>query len=240
MSPPTAPPKALVFDLDGTLIDSEGLHRETWRECLAEMGIALRESEEATLQGRTGEQVAKWLRSRPGGVPQTFSEERMVERKRALFGERMKDGLTAIEGIDPFLRRHKSVVPLGLVTSAKLKTVGQIMLLFNWRNIFDALIGAEHVANSKPHPEPYLHAAQRLKLAPGEMLVFEDSEVGIESARGAGARVCGVATTLSAKSLRRAGAQWTITDFRDSAELQSALAGRSVSVFRRFFMRAGR
>ncbi|MBI1784692.1 HAD family phosphatase [Candidatus Sumerlaeota bacterium] len=219
------PPKALIFDLDGVLVDSEPLHRMTWRQCFEEERIPLAAEDEHRLQGRTGEQILGWLKNRPQTLPENFDFDRFLRRKRELFREKMQTELAPVPGVDAFLRKHKSNRPLGLVTSAKLKTVGQIMLIFNWRNIFDALVGAEHVVSPKPHPEPYLHVAHRFKLDPAECLVFEDSAVGIESARGAGMTVCGVSTTLPPAELRRLGAHWVIPNFLDEATLELALTG---------------
>jgi HAD superfamily hydrolase (TIGR01509 family) len=76
------------------------------------------------------------------------------------------------------------------VSSARLESIGQTLKAVNLRNVFDGLVGAQHVTHSKPHPEPYLRIAERFKVEPAECLVFEDSEVGIVSARGAGRAAC--------------------------------------------------
>lgn len=226
------PPGALAFDLDGVLIDSEPIHRRTWLECLEELGVRLAPDEHDQFQGRTAEQVVAWLRSRPGGDSIAFDRDAIVRRKRESFHDRIADELRPVAGADAFLRARKGETPLALVTSSGLKTVGRVMLHMNWRNVFDALVGAEHVGNFKPHPEPYLHAAERLKLPPARMLVFEDSEVGVRAARAAGAPVVGVATTLPPDRLRALGARWVVEDFRDEETLARALAGVGP---RRFF-----
>lgn len=229
-------PKALVFDLDGVLVHSEPVHVRTWVLSLAEFGVDVPEADRGHFQGRTAEQVAAWVRERHEGAD--VDGPRLVEAKRRHYAAAMETELEPVPGVDAFLRRRKGETPLALVTSSGLKTVGRTMLIFNWRNVFDALVGAEHVANPKPHPEPYLHVAQRLRLRPEEMLVFEDSRVGIESARAAGAPVCGVATTLDDAALREAGATWTIRDFEDEAALDLALEGvRPTGVFGRLIRR---
>lgn len=226
------PPSALIFDLDGTLIDSEPLHRRTWSMAFAEAGVALDAETQEWLQGRTGPQVIERLRAMDEPWAASFDPEVLIDRKRATYLELMPTELRAITGVDEFLRARKAEgVPLALVTSARLKLVGQIMLLFNWRNVFSTLVGVDHVSNPKPHPEPYLHACSRMKLRPADCLVFEDSLPGIESAVGAGARVCGVtggpSGGLTERELRDAGARWVIDDFRDSAQLELALRGVS-------------
>lgn len=217
--------KAFVFDLDGVLVDSEPLHYSTWLQAFEAMEMDFPAGRHDVLQGRRAEQVVEWFeRERPQAIA-GVDVERLVVLKRQYFRERMGE-LTAIRGADAFLRSHKGHRPLGLVTSAGLKTVGQLMLLFKWRNIFDALIGAEHVTRAKPDPECFVKAVQRFRIRPEECLVFEDSPVGIEAARSAGCAVCGVASQLSARELRSAGAQWTIRDFTDAAGLDRALTAR--------------
>lgn len=218
-------PKALVFDLDGVLVVSEHLHQETWKLAFDAVGISLTPEEEPILQGLTGDQVIAWLHKREATPAGSFDPEVLIQNKRDGFTRIMQEKLEPVPGVDAFLREMKGQLPLGLVTSARLRHVGQVMLLMNWRNIFDALIGADHVKNTKPNPEPYLHAAERLKLKPAQMLVFEDSAVGVESARKAGARVVGVTSTLPEKDLLDLGAVAAITDFNDRTTIDQAMAG---------------
>lgn len=221
----TSAPKALLFDLDGVLVDSEPLHRKTWREAFTETGIPFREEYDPMLQGRTGGQIIEWLSTLDELRELKFDPEIFIGHKRRLYSEQMAEGLRPIPGVDGFLRAKKGTIPLGLVTSAKLKTVGLTLQLFQWRNIFEALVGADHVTRHKPAPDAYEHAAARLKLRPSECLVFEDSEVGIQSARAAGARICALSTTLPEDQLRDLGATWVIPDFNDSPQLAAALEG---------------
>lgn len=223
--------QALLFDLDGVLIDSEPLHRRTWIEALDQFGLRLTKDEESILQGRRAVQIVEWLRDHRGKEAVTIDADALLIEKRKRFDARMHEELTALPGIDEFLRAQKGTLRLGLVTSARLKYVGKIMKLFGWRNLFDMLVGAEHVAQFKPHPEPFILGVGRFKLEPAQCLVFEDSRVGIESARAARCPVVGVATTLSPPTLRKTGAQWTIRDFRDHATLTRAIQGQSADGF---------
>lgn len=232
------PPKALIFDLDGVLVDSEALHRVTWIESLRALEIEIPAAAADFFHGRTAEQVMDWLRER--GHSARLDPERLIQTKRALYLERLATDLRAVPGVDAFLRGNKGRIRLGLVSSAKLRLIGQVMLRFNWRNIFEALVGAEHVAQVKPHPEPYLHAAERLRFAASELLVFEDSAVGVRSARAAGARVCGVATTLGAGELRSLGASWVIKDFTELDTLELALRGETPGALGRLRRALGR
>lgn len=231
--------KALIFDMDGVLVDSEPLHQRDWMTVFRGFGLEYPASELKALQGLKGEQVIELVRRRAGVSGQAVDFDALIAEKRRLFIEQTIPQLREVPGAEPFLRSNKGRVPLALVTSARLKVVGQVLFHFNWRNIFDALVGAEHVTHSKPHPEPFLKAVERFRLQPGECLVFEDSIVGIQGARAAGCAVCGVTTSCSSDELIAAGAHWTIRDFEDAAGLEPALAGRAVARaggwFRRLF-----
>lgn len=227
------PPKSLIFDLDGVLIDSEPIHLRTWLESFEAAGIKFPAGEEARLRGRRGEQVIEWLRKDHGIAIAEPAIGRLLQEKRDRYKNVIQSEVPQVAGAEAFLRRNKGVFPLGLVTSSRLETVGQVMLAMNWRNIFDALIGAQHVTQPKPHPEPYLRAAERFKMRPADCLVFEDSDVGIESARRAGCLVCGVATSLSMRDLYALGADWAIRDFLDEEVLQQCLAGERPGGFAR-------
>lgn len=218
-------PKALIFDLDGVLIHSEPLHQRDWLTVFRERGIDFPEDQLTKLQGLRGEQVIEWLNEEFSEAVKGIDLDSMILEKRRLFMEKSIGELEAIPGAETFLRAQKGRLPLALVTSARLKIVGRVLFHFNWRNIFDALVGAEHVTHSKPHPEPFLKAVERFRLKAGDCVVFEDSLVGVQGARAAGCRVCGVTSTTDAKTLKAAGAHWTISDFEDARVLEKILTG---------------
>lgn len=220
-----APPKALIFDLDGVLIRSEAAHMSNWLEVFAQFGIDFPESRIKELQGLRGEQVAELLQQEFGDVLDGVDLDALIAEKRRMFLAESLPMLEPIAGAEAFLRSHKGVLPLGLVTSARLGAVGKVLQHMGWRNIFEALVGAEHVQHPKPHPEPYQKAIDRFRLEPQECLVFEDSPVGLQSASAAGARVCGVASTLDRSELAKFGATWVIEDFEDEQNLRVAMEG---------------
>lgn len=222
------PPNALIFDLDGVLVDSEPLHQRDWLTVFREGGIDFPEAQVARLQGLRGEQVIEWLEETFPESIKDVDMEALIQEKRRLFMDQSIGELEAIRGAEAFLRAQKGQLPLALVTSARLKIVGRVLFHFNWRNIFDALVGAEHVTHSKPHPEPFLKAVERFHLKPGDCVVFEDSVVGVQSARSAGCRVCGVTSTADAQTLKDAGALWTISNFEDERVLETILTGAAV------------
>lgn len=220
-----APPKALIFDLDGVLIRSEAAHMSNWLQVFAQFGIGFPESRIKELQGLRGEQVAELLQRDFGRAVDGVDLDELIAEKRRVFLAESLPMLEPIAGAEAFLRSQKGVLPLGLVTSARLGAVGKVLQQMGWRNIFEALVGAEHVQNPKPHPEPYQRAIDRFKIAPEDCLVFEDSPVGLQSASAAGARVCGVASILGQSELVKFGATWVIEDFEDERNLLAAMEG---------------
>lgn len=230
-------PKALIFDMDGVIVNSERAHIGNWLDIFRRHGVSFPEDRAIELQGLRGEQVAEWIVGHLGDAVAGVDWEAIIQEKRRVFIEESIPLLEEVPGAESILRANKGVRRLGLVTSSRLKTVGRVLLHFNWRNIFEVLVAAEHVANHKPHPEPFLQAAHRLKVEPGECLVFEDSPVGVASARAAGMMVCGVTTTRSRRELLRAGAHWTIEDFTNDAELARMLAGERPGTLAGFLQR---
>lgn len=222
-----AKPKALLFGLDGVLIDSEPLHLLAWRQAFARLNVEVRPADLSGLIGRrTEQQVGQWATAASFTKAHRLDVGAAISEQRRIFADSL-DRLIPTPGAEAFLRNCKGELPLALVTSMNLKLVGQIMLRLGWRNIFDALIGAEHAGNAKPHAESFLKAVSRFKVNPAECLAFEDARIGIEAARAAGVPVCGVATTLSARRLRRSGARWAIDDFRPTPILNDAMSGET-------------
>jgi HAD superfamily hydrolase (TIGR01509 family) len=213
---------ALLFDLDGVLIDSEPVHARNWLDLFRETGIRFPEDQAGRFIGLRGEELLKWLREFDPQAAAGFDLQTMLDKKRQRFLESL-DQIPVVAGADAFLRAQHGRRRLGLVTSSRLRTLGAVLAHFGWRELFEVVVGGDHVAQTKPHPEPYLQAAARLHLAPAECLVFEDSTPGVESARAAGMEVCAVASSFGEDKLRGAGARWVIRDFTDAATLDQAL-----------------
>ncbi len=225
LMPQPVPIQTLLFDLDGVLIDSEPVHARHWGEIFREAGYDHTAEEMGKFVGLKSESLVHWVRERNPDSAQSIQLETLMDEKRTRFIKALQDGTgaVAIAGVDAFLSAQRGRRRMGLVTSTRLKTVGLILMHFNWRNTFEVVVGGDHVSNAKPHPEPYLMAMQRLRGAPESCLVFEDSLPGIASARAAGLQVCALSTTHSKPDLLNAGAKWVIPDFTDQATLRLAL-----------------
>lgn len=204
--------RALLFDLDGTLADTDPLHFEAFAAALEPHGIAIdHQFFKTAISGRSNEAICRDL------FPNASRDEhdRFADDKEAAF-RRASGGLTAIDGLHALLDRARGRgIRIGLVTNAPAANVHHVLDLLALTGAFDPLVLAEELPRSKPDPLPYQTALAALGLGPDEAVVFEDSIPGVQAGKAAGILTVGMTTTLSADALRQAGADVTVSDFRD-------------------------
>jgi HAD superfamily hydrolase (TIGR01509 family) len=213
--------RVLLFDLDGTLAETDSLHLPTWVEALLPHGIEVDEAfYRENISGRANAEIVGNL------LPNLSAREgrEIVETKEAGFRERAGD-LEPLPGLLDFLEGAKgSGLRTALVTNAPEENVGVVLLALDLEDFFDAVVPAEEVRAAKPDPEPYRTALERLGADPEEALAFEDSVSGIASAVGAGIPTVGIASTQRPERLRQAGAFVVAEDFTDP-ELRALIQG---------------
>ncbi|KAA2237641.1 HAD family hydrolase [Salinarimonas soli] len=205
-------PRALFFDLDGTLCDSDPVHERSWAEVLAPYGIDMtHERYRTTVSGRLNGEIGAML------FPDRTAAEhaRIADEKEALFRE-MAPALKRIAGLTEFLDAASARrLPTALVTNAPRQNVDHMLRALHLSERFDIEVLAEDVGRGKPDPLPYASAAERLGVSPGDGLAFEDSGTGIRSAKTAGLMVVALATGHGEAELTAAGADLVIRDFTD-------------------------
>ena len=202
--------RALLFDLDGTLAETDSLHLPTWVDVLAPRGIEVDEDfYKRNISGRANAEIVKDL------LPDLSEDEgrEIFEAKEADFRERAGT-LEPLPGLVDFIRegqRHGKTI--ALVTNAPRDNVLAILVALDLKDDFDLVVLADDVGAVKPSPAPYEAALRELGLAPDEALAFEDSASGIASAVGAGIPTVGIASTRDPEKLRRDGAFVVVNDF---------------------------
>ncbi len=203
---------AVIFDMDGVLIDSGAHHRAAWRALLAELGEEPAHPEYWRLTiGRPSEEALPLLLGRR--VPEHESW-RLARRKRDLYVSFARAGMVSVAGVREFVAALARLgVPRAVGTSASRFDVDGMLSGVGLRRHFDVIITADDVTQGKPDPEVYELAAARLGMPAEACIVFEDSLVGIVAARRAGMRAIGVTTAHSEEELRQAGAESVIADF---------------------------
>jgi sugar-phosphatase len=209
-------PLAIVFDMDGVLIDSEPLWRRAEIACFAEVGVRLEESDCVETQGlRIDEVVEWWHERRPwSGMPKAALAERIVDRVAALIraeGAPMRgsdDAIAAAAGMG---------CRLALASSSPKRLIRTVVTRFGWGDAFDALCSAEDEAHGKPAPDVYRTTLEMLGVAPHEALAIEDSINGIRAARAAGLRCVAVPAPEARDDPRFAEASWCFDDLAEAA-----------------------
>ena len=186
--------RAVLWDLDGTLIDSMPYHWIAWNDVLQPLGFHFSvESFAPTVGLRNEEIVRDFLKL---DRPQAEIEQVVLAKEvryRTILRER---GLPLLPGVEHWLKtlradgwRH------AIVTSAPRLNVDATMTATHLDQLVDTIVCAEDVINGKPHPEPFLLAADRLGVAPAHCIVVEDASLGLEAGRRAGMKTIGVLTT---------------------------------------------
>lgn len=190
-------PSAVVFDFNGTLSDDEPILYRIYAELFAELGRPLSEADYyGQLAGQTDEEMQRrWL----GRSDPAFVAER-VARYRTLVG----DGSTVSAEVRAAVRLAARHARVGIVSAAVLEEIEPVVAAAGLADVVEAIVAEDHVANGKPHPEPYLRMAELLAVEPAQTLAFEDTDTGVASARAAGVYVVGVTRTLGPERLAAA------------------------------------
>ena len=183
--------RAVIFDMDGIIVDSEPLWREAEREVFSGVGIGLTDADcERTMGMRTDEVVAHWydLSPWPGLTPEEV-EERITTRMQQLIGERAEP----LPGLAHALETARAAgLAIGLASSSCPQLINAVLSKLALEDVFSAVCSATEEPLGKPHPAVFLTAAQRLGVPSSECVAIEDSVAGVESARAAGMRVIAV------------------------------------------------
>ena len=192
--------KAILFDMDGTLVDSTACVEQVWREWAIRRGVDV----DAVMAVAHGRQNPDVLRLVAPHLEVEVEASALVEEE-----ERCREGIVAVAGAAQLL----SALPTdrwAIVTSA-WQRLAEIRLACARLPLPRVLVTADDISRSKPHPDGYLEAAARLGVDPADCLVIEDAHAGIEAGRAAGMTVLGIATTFTRDQL---GCDFCIDDLR--------------------------
>ncbi len=182
---------ALIFDLDGVVVDSMPLHTLAWQRYLEQLGVT-RTDVAVQMHGRRNDEIVREFLGPNVANEVVFEHGAAKER---LFREMMGSELASamVPGVAGFLERTRAL-PVALATNAEPANVAFVLDGAGLREYFPVIVDGSQVKQAKPSPEVYLTASARLGVAPGNCIVFEDSPVGIAAACAAGMRVVGILT----------------------------------------------
>lgn len=205
-------PYALIFDMDGVMVDNHVWHFRAWKEFCNRHGKEITEemfytklfggNNQSTLVNIFNKRISK------------IEEEMMGEEKETIYREMYASQIKEVAGLGALLRSAgKALVPLAIASSAPLSNIDFTLRSLNLEGVFDAVVHSGMIAYSKPHPEIFMKAAGLLGKKPHECIVFEDSLPGIASAKAAGCHVIALATTLPPNRIQ--DVKHILSDFTD-------------------------
>ena len=180
-------PRAIVFDCDGLLLDTESVWQRTEDRVVAAHGAQLREGDGDVLHGATIEVAAELIAHRSG-----HDEQEILADLHRVFDAELGSGIRTMPGAAQILRLTGAKVPLGCASNSWLESLDSKLSLGGMREHFTVLEASDTVERPKPAPDMYAAAARALGAAPSRTLAFEDSGTGARSAQDAGLRLIAV------------------------------------------------
>lgn len=190
-------PKAVIFDIDGTLVDNMHLHAEAFAMFVERHGLPpLTKEDRAKLDGRRNSEIFPILFNRDVPRDEWLAYE---HEKEGLYRELSRGRLTPMNGLHELIEVLRAEnIAIALATSAPKANVVHTLAELELAAEFPVIVRGDEVGRGKPAPDVFIEAARRLGVDPRDCLVFEDAPMGIEAAHAAGMRVVALTTSFSA------------------------------------------
>ena len=207
--------KAIIFDLDGTLVDSLPYHHESWRIFFKKNNIEENDFNEI-YKNYKGGGTLELMTSVFGDIYTKDELEKMSDDKEVIFRDIYRSKIFPINGLRKFLDSlKKNNILLSIGSNAIRKNVLMTIKELGITNYFSSIICGDEVSKGKPDPEMYIKTLSNLKVNKNECIIFEDSIEGITAAKNANIKVIGVTSSQSSEILKSVGAFKTIEDYTE-------------------------
>jgi HAD superfamily hydrolase (TIGR01509 family) len=194
--------KAIIFDMDGVIVDSEPLHERAFLEVFAEMGYAANHGVDfAAYYGRSDLEL--WVDFVAKHRPNQPLEE-LVEWKHSRLVKILREKQPIFPGLPELLEKCAARYRLAIASGSTHRVINEVLAMQNLRRLFLAVVSAEDVAEGKPAPDIFLRSAELLGVEARECCVIEDSAAGVAGALAAGMSVIAITNSLPAEKLARA------------------------------------
>jgi beta-phosphoglucomutase family hydrolase len=183
--------RAVLWDMDGTLVDSEEFHWISWQQALANEGISITPVQFFSTFGQRNDSILRqWLDA--GATRERM--ERIAKAKEEIYRDLIRrDGILALPGVAHWVRRlHQEGWLQAVASAAPRANIVAVLEALSATHVFQGIVSADDVRHGKPDPEVYLTAAARVGVSPDRCIVVEDAFAGVEGARRAGMRSIGV------------------------------------------------
>ena len=174
--------KALIFDLDGTLVDSMPLHYEAWKDVCAIKGLSFSEEEFYSLAGVPTDRISEILNERHG----TDFEPKAVSNLKEETYLKKIDKLQPIKPVFELAKKYHGKLPMAIGTGSPGRHSWEAVRTLGLDKYFDILVSKNDVKEGKPNPETFLKCAKAMDISPEYCQVFEDGDPGLQAAKTAG------------------------------------------------------
>lgn len=207
--------KAIIFDMDGVIVDSMPYHFLAWYEALRPWGVRVSCFDVYSREGERWDKTLKSLLRRAKIKPERGVLKKIFSTRQRIFRNNFKRFI--FKGVEEFLLclKRRGYL-LGLVTGTPDNEINEI-LPQRIANLFQSIVAGNQVKHGKPHPEPYLKAAEALGRGPRECIVIENAPLGIESAKRAGMSCIALTTSLPQEYLK--GADIVVNDLKEISKI---------------------
>ena len=204
--------RAVIFDVDGVLVDSWDAHFRSWRDVLREHGLDMSEDEFGRTFGRTSREI---IRSFWGDEVDDATARAIDDRKEALYRDLVREAFPAMDGAVALIDALGAAgFVLGVGSSAPPENVALSLEGLDRREAFGAIVTGRDVTRGKPDPQVFQLAAERLGVAPRQCAVIEDAPAGVRAAAAAGMANVALLGTAPRETLLEAGASLTVESLR--------------------------
>ena len=207
---------AIIFDMDGVLIDSEPAHKLAKERAFARFGVSLPESVYEQYKGRPDQTMMDEV---VPSIPQVNVGVKEFLRLKHEEFEAVEHLAVPIDGAAEFVRWTKTRFRIALATSATRRNREAALRLLGLTDAFDFIVDASGFSRPKPDPEIFQIALRELKADPAECFIIEDSLHGVIAGKAAGCRVIAITTSFSEADLRSSGADQVVRNFQELRKL---------------------
>ncbi|MBS1204669.1 MAG: 6-phosphogluconate phosphatase [Proteobacteria bacterium] len=172
----------LIFDMDGTILDTEPTHRKAWHEVLGRYGMRFDEQSMVGLNGSPTWRIAQFIIEANQG---DLDPHALAQEKTAVVKAMLLDSVRPLPLIEVVKEWH-GLRPMSVGTGSESAIAEALLAHLGLRHYFKAVVAADHVKNHKPAPDTFLLCAQQMSVEPARCVVFEDADFGIQAAQAAG------------------------------------------------------